>query len=95
MAWILDEYSKFHGYSPAIVTGKPIVSIGSIWDLDLCKPSKLRNKFVTLVSCSLAPIYILAFRILVDPLVERLQLAEVLFTQLNLYLGNMGSQSTV
>lgn len=27
MAWILDEYSKFHGYSPAVVTGKPIVSI--------------------------------------------------------------------
>lgn len=26
MAWILDEYSKFHGYSPAIVTGKPVVS---------------------------------------------------------------------
>ena len=26
MAWILDEYSKFHGHSPAIVTGKPIVS---------------------------------------------------------------------
>ncbi|RXI02401.1 hypothetical protein DVH24_030330 [Malus domestica] len=25
MAWILDEYSKFHGYSPAVVTGKPIV----------------------------------------------------------------------
>ncbi|KAF2554649.1 hypothetical protein F2Q68_00018361 [Brassica cretica] len=25
MAWILDEYSKFHGHSPAIVTGKPIV----------------------------------------------------------------------
>jgi len=24
MAWILDEYSKFHGYSPAVVTGKPI-----------------------------------------------------------------------
>ncbi|GKV20249.1 hypothetical protein SLEP1_g30405 [Rubroshorea leprosula] len=23
---ILDEYSKFHGYSPAVVTGKPIVS---------------------------------------------------------------------
>lgn len=29
MAWILDEYSKFHGHSPAIVTGKPIVSIKS------------------------------------------------------------------
>ena len=26
MAWILDEYSKFHGYSPAVVTGKPVVS---------------------------------------------------------------------
>ncbi|KAK0607134.1 hypothetical protein LWI29_009898 [Acer saccharum] len=25
MAWILDEYSKFHGYSPAMVTGKPTV----------------------------------------------------------------------
>lgn len=27
MAWILDEYSKFHGHSPAVVTGKPIVSV--------------------------------------------------------------------
>jgi glutamate dehydrogenase/leucine dehydrogenase len=26
MAWIFDEYSKFHGHSPAVVTGKPIVS---------------------------------------------------------------------
>jgi hypothetical protein len=26
MSWILDEYSKFHGYSPAVVTGKPVVS---------------------------------------------------------------------
>ncbi|KAM1177691.1 hypothetical protein PS1_017340 [Malus domestica] len=26
MAWMLDKYSKFHGYSPAVVTGKPIVS---------------------------------------------------------------------
>ena len=25
MAWMLDEYSKFHGHSPAVVTGKPIV----------------------------------------------------------------------
>ncbi|KAI3845084.1 hypothetical protein MKX03_021572, partial [Papaver bracteatum] len=22
MAWMLDEYSKFHGHSPAVVTGK-------------------------------------------------------------------------
>ncbi|XP_076893478.1 glutamate dehydrogenase A-like [Bidens hawaiensis] len=27
MAWILDEYSKFHGYSPAIVTGKPLYTV--------------------------------------------------------------------
>ncbi|KAB2606709.1 hypothetical protein D8674_006426 [Pyrus ussuriensis x Pyrus communis] len=27
MAWMLDEYSKFHGHSPAVVTGKPIISI--------------------------------------------------------------------
>ncbi|GFY84424.1 glutamate dehydrogenase 2 [Actinidia rufa] len=27
MAWILDEYSKFHSHSPAVVTGKPIASI--------------------------------------------------------------------
>lgn len=30
MAWILDEYSKFHGHSPAVVTGKPIVSNGDL-----------------------------------------------------------------
>jgi len=29
MAWIQDEYSKIYGYSPAIVTGKPIVTGGS------------------------------------------------------------------
>ncbi|KAL3619932.1 hypothetical protein CASFOL_034844 [Castilleja foliolosa] len=28
MAWILDDYSKFHGYSPAVVTGKPIANLG-------------------------------------------------------------------
>ncbi|PRQ45934.1 putative oxidoreductase [Rosa chinensis] len=30
MAWILDEYSKFHGYSPAVVTGKPTDLGGSL-----------------------------------------------------------------
>ncbi|KAG7955617.1 hypothetical protein I3843_11G081900 [Carya illinoinensis] len=30
MAWILDEYSKFHGLSPAVVTGKPIDLGGSL-----------------------------------------------------------------
>ncbi|KAK4743670.1 hypothetical protein SAY87_009982 [Trapa incisa] len=30
MAWILDEYSKFHSYSPGIVTGKPIDLGGSL-----------------------------------------------------------------
>ena len=30
MAWILDEYSSRHGYSPAAVTGKPISLGGSL-----------------------------------------------------------------
>ncbi|XP_028804316.1 glutamate dehydrogenase 2-like [Neltuma alba] len=30
MAWIYDEYSKFHGHSPAIVTGKPLDLRGSL-----------------------------------------------------------------
>ena len=29
MAWIADEYSKFHGWHPAVVTGKPIELGGS------------------------------------------------------------------
>jgi len=24
MAWIMDEYSKFHGFTPGVVTGKPV-----------------------------------------------------------------------
>lgn len=47
MAWILDEYSKFHGYSPAIVTGKPIVS------------HKLqKSKLVKLIQLLLIPVLI-------------------------------------
>lgn len=30
MAWIVDEYSKFHGWSPAVVTGKPVELGGSL-----------------------------------------------------------------
>jgi len=30
MAWILDEYSKFHGHCPAVVTGKPVDLGGSL-----------------------------------------------------------------
>ncbi len=29
MAWIMDEYSKIHGFSPAVVTGKPLDLFGS------------------------------------------------------------------
>jgi glutamate dehydrogenase (NAD(P)+) len=29
MAWIMDEYSKMHGFSPAVVTGKPVELFGS------------------------------------------------------------------
>jgi glutamate dehydrogenase (NAD(P)+) len=30
MAWIMDEYGKRHGYTPAIVTGKPVSLGGSL-----------------------------------------------------------------
>ncbi len=34
MAWILEEYSKTHGYTPAIVTGKPMELGGSAGRLE-------------------------------------------------------------
>jgi glutamate dehydrogenase (NAD(P)+) len=30
MAWIADEYAKFHGWSPAVITGKPVELGGSL-----------------------------------------------------------------
>jgi glutamate dehydrogenase (NAD(P)+) len=30
MAWIMDEYSRIHGFSPAVVTGKPVDLFGSL-----------------------------------------------------------------
>ncbi len=30
MAWMMDEYSKFHGFCPAVVTGKPVQLHGSL-----------------------------------------------------------------
>ncbi|MGH7457805.1 MAG: Glu/Leu/Phe/Val family dehydrogenase [Longimicrobiaceae bacterium] len=30
MAWVVDEYSKYHGFSPAVVTGKPVELGGSL-----------------------------------------------------------------
>ena len=30
MAWLLDEFSKRNGYTPAVVTGKPIALGGSL-----------------------------------------------------------------
>jgi len=30
MAWIVDEYAKFHGFQPGVVTGKPIELGGSL-----------------------------------------------------------------
>jgi glutamate dehydrogenase (NAD(P)+) len=29
MAWLMDQYSRFHGHSPAVVTGKPLDLYGS------------------------------------------------------------------
>lgn len=47
MAWILDEYSKFHGHSPAIVTGKPIVSTANYEFLSLFNGDLLSKWFVS------------------------------------------------
>jgi len=30
MAWIVDEYAKFHGWTPGVVTGKPVALGGSL-----------------------------------------------------------------
>ena len=30
MSWMMDEYGKYHGYTPAIVTGKPVELGGSL-----------------------------------------------------------------
>jgi glutamate dehydrogenase (NAD(P)+) len=30
MAWVMDEYSRFYGFSPAVVTGKPLDLHGSV-----------------------------------------------------------------
>jgi glutamate dehydrogenase (NAD(P)+) len=30
MAWIVDEYARFHGWTPAVVTGKPVELGGSL-----------------------------------------------------------------
>jgi len=30
MGWIMDEYSRFNGFSPAVVTGKPVDLFGSL-----------------------------------------------------------------
>jgi len=29
MAWLMDEYAKFHGFRPGVVTGKPVALFGS------------------------------------------------------------------
>eukprot|EP00951_Prasinocladus_malaysianus_P047768 scaffold651862_cov48-Prasinocladus_malaysianus.AAC.1 len=30
MAWFFDEYSKYEGFSPGVVTGKPVFMHGSL-----------------------------------------------------------------
>lgn len=30
MAWIMDQYAKFHGFHPGVVTGKPVELFGSL-----------------------------------------------------------------
>ncbi|GIS53996.1 hypothetical protein Ct9H90mP29_10380 [bacterium] len=35
MSWFMDEYSQIHGFSPAIVTGKPLELGGSLGERPL------------------------------------------------------------
>ena len=28
MAWIMDQYDKYHGFNPGVVTGKPVEYYG-------------------------------------------------------------------
>lgn len=30
MAWVMDQYAKYHGFQPAVVTGKPVDMYGSL-----------------------------------------------------------------
>lgn len=93
MAWILDEYSKFHGHSPAVVTGKPIVSIKR-------ETEKQRNKNVSdrcMVSRrnlmnSIFPTLIWNFRISGDHSEGKLLLDLECSLQPRLYWLNMENQ---
>ena len=41
MAWLMDEYGKLHGYTPAIVTGKPLLRciVGKTFSIELAHTS--------------------------------------------------------
>ncbi|RDY13626.1 Glutamate dehydrogenase 2, partial [Mucuna pruriens] len=43
MAWILHEYSKFHGHSPAVVIGKPL-DLGGVWKRGTFLAQEVPNK---------------------------------------------------
>ncbi len=65
MAWILEEYSKTHGYTPGIVTGKPMELGGSAGRLEATGHgvAYLTDKAATEMSLSIkgAPIVIQGF----------------------------------
>lgn len=85
MAWILDEYSKFHGHSPAVVTGKPIVSISY--------HKRLKNSYsIPSETIILFLLFVLPIRILGVHLEGSRQLDLEWFLQQKLYLLSMGSQ---
>ncbi|WOH03659.1 hypothetical protein DCAR_0623058 [Daucus carota subsp. sativus] len=52
MAWILDEYSKFHGYSPAVVTG---TVNGTVGDNKMAIVNSLANQDVEISLLDLNP----------------------------------------
>ena len=59
MAWIMDEYSKRHGYTPAVVTGKPVELGGSVGRIEatgrgvmLLTREALKDKGIDINGCS-------------------------------------------
>ena len=61
MAWMMDAYGSIHGYTPAIVTGKPVelggsigrdsaTGRGAVFIIDeICKKQKINPKNTNLI----------------------------------------------
>ncbi len=61
MAWIMAQYSKHYGYTPAVVTGKPLYLHGSVgreeatgFGVVLCCQEQLKRQNLAVKDCSFA-----------------------------------------